>query len=158
MICDVILSRLQVHVTCTHGGVAYVGCWAIRMRIRRSSLVSWRVYWAETLGWQCVVSPTPWPSAVSGGVKSHTYIEHCPHACKCTYPLVTGEVYSWGSGIYGQLGHGNMRDRFSPLMIGAPLRGIGITLVACHEYHSAAVAGQEEEVWLWAWFSCSVCM
>ncbi len=57
-------------------------------------------------------------------------------------PLVTGEVFSWGSGIYGQLGHGNLRDRFSPLMIGAPLRGIGITLVACHEYHSAAVAGK----------------
>ena len=50
-------------------------------------------------------------------------------------------MFSWGSGIYGQLGHGNLRDRFSPLMIGAPLRGIGITLVACHEYHSAAVAG-----------------
>ena len=55
--------------------------------------------------------------------------------------LVSGEVFSWGSGIYGQLGHGNLRDRFSPLMIGAPLRGIGITMVACHEYHSAAVAG-----------------
>ena len=64
-----------------------------------------------------------------------------------TYPppssLVTGEVYAWGSGIYGQLGHGNMRDRFSPLMVGS-LRQIGVTLVACHEYHSAAVAGELE--------------
>ncbi len=64
----------------------------------------------------------------------------CVCVCVCA---VTGEVFSWGSGIYGQLGHGNFRDRFSPLMIGSPLRGIGITLVACHEYHSAAVAGEQ---------------
>ena len=57
--------------------------------------------------------------------------------------VVDGNVYSWGSGIYGQLGHGNLRDRFSPLMIGVPLRGVGITLVSCHEYHSAAVAGKQ---------------
>ena len=29
-----------------------------------------------------------------------------------------GEVFSWGSGKYGRLGHGNLRDRFLPLMIG----------------------------------------
>lgn len=56
---------------------------------------------------------------------------------------VTGEVFTWGSGTYGRLGHGNLRDRFSPLMIGVPFRGIGITFIACHEYHSAAVAGKQ---------------
>ena len=55
--------------------------------------------------------------------------------------VVTGEVYSWGSGFYGRLGHGNLRDRFSPLMIGAPLRGQAVTYIACHEFHSAAVCG-----------------
>ena len=55
---------------------------------------------------------------------------------------MTGEVYSWGSGFYGRLGHGNLRDRFSPLMIGAPLRGLAVTYIACHEFHSAAVCGE----------------
>lgn len=55
---------------------------------------------------------------------------------------VAGEVYSWGSGFYGRLGHGNLRDRFSPLMIGAPLRGQAVTYIACHEFHSAAVCGE----------------
>ena len=54
----------------------------------------------------------------------------------------SGEVFSWGSGFYGRLGHGNLRDRFSPLMIGAPLRGQAVTYIACHEYHSAAVCGE----------------
>ena len=75
----------------------------------------------------------------------------CVCACACTLNLlqvslpvaiVTGEVFSWGSGIYGRLGHGNLRDRFSPLMIGAPLRGMGVTNIACHEFHSAAVCGE----------------
>lgn len=50
-----------------------------------------------------------------------------------------GEVFSWGSGKYGRLGHGHMRDRFSPLMIGAPLRGLQVIQIACHENHSAAL-------------------
>ena len=33
-----------------------------------------------------------------------------------------GEVFSWGSGKYGRLGHGNLRDRFLPLMIGLFIR------------------------------------
>ena len=54
-----------------------------------------------------------------------------------------GEVFSWGSGKYGRLGHGHMRDRFSPLMIGAPLRGLQVVQIACHEYHSAALTGEQ---------------
>ena len=38
-----------------------------------------------------------------------------------------------------------MRDRFSPLMIGGILRGVGITFIACHEFHSVAVAGEKEK-------------
>ena len=57
------------------------------------------------------------------------------------YIVASGEVFTWGSGSYGRLGHGNLRDRFSPLMIGGVLRGVGITFVACHEFHSLAVAG-----------------
>ena len=68
---------------------------------------------------------------------SHTIHTYIPHT-------VTGEVFSWGSGRYGRLGHGHLRDRFSPLMIAAPLRGVAVTYIACHENHSAAVAGEND--------------
>jgi len=64
--------------------------------------------------------------------------------CVCVHSA-TGVVYSWGSGIFGQLGHGNLRDRFSPLMVGVTLRGLAVTQVACHDYYSAAVTGQQGE-------------
>ena len=66
------------------------------------------------------------------------------HTHTHTHFLASGEVFTWGSGSYGRLGHGNLRDRFSPLMIGGVLRGVGITFVACHEFHSVAVAGERE--------------
>lgn len=70
-------------------------------------------------------------------------------ACGISFTMaltVTGEVFSWGSGMYGRLGHGNLRDRFSPLMVGAPLRGMAVTFIACHEVHSAAVCDNGELV------------
>ena len=51
-------------------------------------------------------------------------------------------MFSWGSGRYGRLGQGHLRDRFSPLMIDHPLRGRDVVQVACHEFHSAALCGE----------------
>ena len=73
----------------------------------------------------------------------HTYL-HIKTYPKFIIHVASGEVFTWGSGSYGRLGHGNMRDRFSPLMIGGILRGVGITFVACHEFHSVAVAGERK--------------
>lgn len=56
--------------------------------------------------------------------------------------LDDGEVFSWGSGRYGRLGQGHLRDRFSPLMIDRPLRGRDVVQVACHEFHSVALCGE----------------
>ncbi len=67
--------------------------------------------------------------------------------CPCV-TIATGELYSWGSGIFGQLGHGNLRDRFSPLMVGMTLRGVAVTQVACHDYYSAAVT-DDGELYTW---------
>ena len=78
--------------------------------------------------------------ALGGEIQSHTHTHTHSLSLSHTH-TVTGEVYSWGSGFYGRLGHGNLRDRFSPLMIGAPLRGQAVTYIACHEFHSAAVCG-----------------
>ena len=60
-----------------------------------------------------------------------------------------GDVYSWGSGQYGKLGHNNLRDRFLPLRIGRPFVAVDqeddamdIVHVACNRFHSAAVTGE----------------
>ena len=53
-----------------------------------------------------------------------------------------GAVFSWGSGQYGRLGQGHLRDRYAPLMISEPLRGVKVTQIACHEFHSAVVSGE----------------
>ena len=59
----------------------------------------------------------------------------------CSFCLGDGRVFSWGSGNFGHLGHGNLRDRYAPLWVDRPLRGITITNIACYECHSAAISG-----------------
>lgn len=55
--------------------------------------------------------------------------------------LGDGRVFSWGSGNYGHLGHSNLRDRYAPLWVDRPLRGVKVTDIACYECHSAAISG-----------------
>ena len=49
-------------------------------------------------------------------------------------------MFTWGSGYHGRLGHGNIRDRFLPLMV-RELRGMDVEMIACYQTHSAAVCG-----------------
>ena len=68
-----------------------------------------------------------------------------PLQCCCSVLCVfsaNGAVFSWGSGQYGRLGQGHLRDRYAPLMISDPLREVKVTQVACNEFHSAAVCGE----------------
>ncbi|XVE54814.1 hypothetical protein DITRI_Ditri03aG0112800 [Diplodiscus trichospermus] len=54
--------------------------------------------------------------------------------------LVTrqGQIFSWGEGIGGRLGHGVEADVFQPMLISA-LSESTIGLVACGEFHTCAV-------------------
>lgn len=51
---------------------------------------------------------------------------------------VDGEVYSWGEGDDGKLGHGNKTSCDRPRVIEA-LRGKDICFIACGGAHSAAI-------------------
>mmetsp|Transcript_12114 Transcript_12114/g.48750 ORF Transcript_12114/g.48750 Transcript_12114/m.48750 type:complete len:602 (+) Transcript_12114:67-1872(+) len=52
----------------------------------------------------------------------------------------TGEVYTWGEGNYGQLGHGKAISQFNkPLKIAGPLSGRVIVQIACGANHTAAL-------------------
>ncbi|XP_057419618.1 ultraviolet-B receptor UVR8 isoform X2 [Lotus japonicus] len=57
------------------------------------------------------------------------------------------EVYSWGWGDFGRLGHGNSSDLFIPQPIRA-LQGIRIKQIACGDSHCLAVT-MEGEVQSW---------
>ncbi|KAL2498540.1 Ultraviolet-B receptor UVR8 [Abeliophyllum distichum] len=53
------------------------------------------------------------------------------------------QVYSWGWGDFGRLGHGNSSDLFSPQPIKA-LQGLQIKQIACGDSHCLAVTMQGE--------------
>lgn len=54
------------------------------------------------------------------------------------YSLSRVEVYSWGWGDFGRLGHGNSSDLFTPQPIKA-LHGLKIKQIACGDSHCLAV-------------------
>ncbi|XP_021683072.2 ultraviolet-B receptor UVR8 isoform X2 [Hevea brasiliensis] len=56
-------------------------------------------------------------------------------------------VYSWGWGDFGRLGHGNSSDLFTPQPIGA-LHGLRIKQIACGDSHCLAVT-MEGQVQSW---------
>ncbi|KAK3211431.1 hypothetical protein Dsin_016137 [Dipteronia sinensis] len=63
------------------------------------------------------------------------------------YSVSSMEVYSWGWGDFGRLGHGNYSDLFTPQPIKA-LQGLRIKQIACGDSHCLAVT-MEGEVQSW---------
>ena len=55
----------------------------------------------------------------------------------CSLQIEFGELYSWGHGGYGQLGH-NEPDKSVPVQVKLNLGDRKIELVACGSYHSVA--------------------
>ncbi|XP_028827463.1 probable E3 ubiquitin-protein ligase HERC1 isoform X1 [Denticeps clupeoides] len=61
---------------------------------------------------------------------------------------VEGEVFSWGDGDYGKLGHGNSATQKYPKIIQGPLLGKVVVCVSAGYRHSAAVTNDGE---LYTW-------
>ncbi|XP_033102974.1 RCC1 domain-containing protein 1-like [Anneissia japonica] len=61
----------------------------------------------------------------------------------------SGEVYSYGIGSRGQLGHGQPDSEKSPRVVEA-LQGITVSAVSCGGWHSAALSGIGD-VYIWGW-------
>jgi alpha-tubulin suppressor-like RCC1 family protein len=61
--------------------------------------------------------------------------------------LDNGNVYTWGSGLYGQLGHGDSEDALIPKLLSA-LVGTHFTSVACGSFHTVAV-NDLGNIYLW---------
>ncbi|XP_035381674.1 probable E3 ubiquitin-protein ligase HERC1 isoform X2 [Electrophorus electricus] len=59
-----------------------------------------------------------------------------------------GEVFSWGDGDYGKLGHGNSSTQKYPKLILGPLQGKVVVCVSAGYRHSAAVT-EDGELYTW---------
>ncbi|XP_060031692.1 probable E3 ubiquitin-protein ligase HERC1 [Erinaceus europaeus] len=59
-----------------------------------------------------------------------------------------GEVFSWGDGDYGKLGHGNSSTQKYPKLIQGPLQGKVVVCVSAGYRHSAAVT-EDGEIYTW---------
>lgn len=66
-----------------------------------------------------------------------------------------GKVYSWGLGVFGQLGHSRLSDEASPTLI-QHLEGYRIVQVACGAHHSLVRDGIELSTFLIHCFFCCI--
>ena len=71
-------------------------------------------------------------------------------ACGAEFTLAVtaqGTLYSWGRGATGQLGHGDLSDRFVPKLLEA-LQRESVTVIACGAAHALAM-NETGEVYAW---------
>ncbi|KAL8246137.1 hypothetical protein R6Q59_007353 [Mikania micrantha] len=63
------------------------------------------------------------------------------HTCAVT---LSGDLYTWGDGHFGILGHGNEVSHWVPKRVNGPLEGIHVSFISCGPFHTAVVtsAGQ----------------
>ncbi|XP_047974656.1 PH, RCC1 and FYVE domains-containing protein 1-like [Salvia hispanica] len=63
------------------------------------------------------------------------------HSCAVT---LSGDLYTWGDGHFGALGHGNEVSHWIPKIVNGPLEGIHVSAISCGPWHTALVtsAGQ----------------
>ncbi|KAA0712569.1 E3 ubiquitin-protein ligase HERC2 [Triplophysa tibetana] len=73
-------------------------------------------------------------------------------ACGSTYSAAItadGELYTWGRGNYGRLGHGSSEDQTTPMLVTA-LKGLKVIAVACGSGDAQTLAVTENgQVWSW---------
>ena len=64
---------------------------------------------------------------------------------------INGELFTWGWGYYGQLGHGDRKDRSVPTKVEIP-GGEAVVKVSCGMIHTAAVTASGK---LFTWYVCN---
>jgi alpha-tubulin suppressor-like RCC1 family protein len=58
------------------------------------------------------------------------------HTCAVT---LSGDLYTWGDGHFGLLGHGNEVSHWVPKRVNGPLEGIHVSSISCGPWHTAVV-------------------
>ncbi|KAG8388951.1 hypothetical protein BUALT_Bualt02G0178700 [Buddleja alternifolia] len=67
----------------------------------------------------------------------------CGEYRSCAVTL-SGDLYTWGDGHFGLLGHGNEVSHWVPKRVNGPLEGVHVSSISCGPWHTAVVtsAGQ----------------
>jgi RCC1 and BTB domain-containing protein len=77
---------------------------------------------------------------------------NCTQVAACGFHTAaltdTGEIFTWGEGKFGRLGHGCERNQPTPKMIQGPLTGKHVAQVVCGGFHTAAITNDGE---LYTW-------
>lgn len=60
---------------------------------------------------------------------------------------MSGELYTWGGGMYGKLGHGNETGYSTPVRVEA-LKGLAVRQVACGSRHTVVLL-ENKDVYTW---------
>uniref|UniRef100_A0A8D3BZ47 HECT-type E3 ubiquitin transferase n=1 Tax=Scophthalmus maximus TaxID=52904 RepID=A0A8D3BZ47_SCOMX len=88
--------------------------------------------------------------AALNGKQTGKHVVHI--ACGSTYSAAItadGELYTWGRGNYGRLGHGSSEDQTTPMLVTA-LKGLKVVGVACGSGDAQTLAVTENgQVWSW---------
>ncbi|KAL8607282.1 hypothetical protein ACOMHN_047613 [Nucella lapillus] len=79
------------------------------------------------------------PTVVSKLSKKHPVVQVAVGSNYSAAVTVNGELYTWGRGNYGRLGHGNSEDQLAPTAV-AGLRGHRVVDVACGSGDAQTVA------------------
>nr|XP_060475623.1 E3 ubiquitin-protein ligase HERC2 [Panthera onca] len=96
--------------------------------------------------------PLEEPKVISAfsGKQAGKHVVHI--ACGSTYSAAItaeGELYTWGRGNYGRLGHGSSEDEAIPVLV-AGLKGLKVIDVACGSGDAQTLAVTENgQVWSW---------
>ena len=77
---------------------------------------------------------------------------NCKQVAACGFHTAAlseaGEIYTWGEGKFGRLGHGSERNQPTPRAIQSPLAGKVVAQVVCGGFHTAAITDAGE---LYTW-------
>ncbi|KAK6487232.1 E3 ubiquitin-protein ligase HERC2 isoform X2 [Huso huso] len=88
--------------------------------------------------------------AAFSGKQSGKQVVHI--ACGSTYSAaitVDGELYTWGRGNYGRLGHGSSEDQTTPMLV-TGLKGLKVIDVSCGSGDAQTLAVSDNgQVWSW---------
>uniref|UniRef100_A0A8C5U0E9 RCC1 domain containing 1 n=1 Tax=Malurus cyaneus samueli TaxID=2593467 RepID=A0A8C5U0E9_9PASS len=88
----------------------------------------------------------PFFTALPAGVRARRLVLGTEHALALG---AAGEVFTWGGGRHGQLGHGTLESEPQPRLVEA-LAGVPMQAVAAGGWHSASVS-EAGDLYMWGW-------
>ncbi|ONK67499.1 uncharacterized protein A4U43_C05F680, partial [Asparagus officinalis] len=97
--------------------------------------------WGEELGGRLghgVDSDVSQPKLIDSLANMNIELVACGEYHSCAVTL-SGDLYTWGDGTFGRLGHGNEVSHWMPKRVNGPLEGIHVSSVSCGPWHTAVV-------------------